>query len=550
VIQKKRNELRVALEESRSARFDGYEFIASTDRWHLSKDVSISLKWARHLLPKAMSNSLRICLAQFAERYAAGTVNRLNETFKSYVKWVIEQRGAIVCVTSGDLLGYREYLAGKNQNSLYSISSLIRGWHRLGLSGVDGDAAHLLREWRLKGDPKGVAVLTRDPYKGPLSDVEFEALHIGLVHAYEKGLIDLEDFTLTMLFVVTGRRPRQLGDLKSKDLLVVPGVGNVKEYAIRIPRIKQGSDVWRSDFRDFALEPNLAWMVTELLKENKEKLFEIVPNAAKELFDELPLFPQWRVLRRESGQSIGGLVATMRTIYFHRTTDKLRGSVRSCTDLLCVSSERVSGHIHIFPTRLRRTLGVRAAKEGYGELVIAELLDHTDTQNVKVYTGNVPENVDAINKAVALQLAPMAQAFAGVIVNHENEARRGDDPASRIRSNNGSIAGNCGHYGFCGAFAPVACYTCQFFQPWLDGPHEEILNQLEVENEKVRRITGDSTISTVLDRTMLAVAEVVRLCELRKGCRQKSQLMDKLSSEDVACNDKKEPNKRGRRGHD
>ena len=47
---------------------------------------------------------------------------------------------------------------------------------------------------------------------------------------------------------------------------------------------------------------------------------------------------------------------------------------------------------------------------------------HTDTQNARVYTENVPEHVDAINEAVARQLAPLAQAFAGVVIKKASDA--------------------------------------------------------------------------------------------------------------------------------
>ena len=52
---------------------------------------------------------------------------------------------------------------------------------------------------------------------------------------------------------------------------------------------------------------------------------------------------------------------------------------------------------------------------------------------------NVPEHVDAINKAVAQQLAPLAQAFAGIVVAKEENAKRGNDLASRVKCENGNL---------------------------------------------------------------------------------------------------------------
>ena len=172
----------------------------------------------------------------------------------------------------------------------------------------------------------------------------------------------------------------------------------------------------------------------------------------------------------------------------------------------------------VSPTRFRRTIGTRAAMEGHGELIIADLLDHSDIQNVVVYVEATPEIIERIDKAMALQLAPRAQAFMGIIIEDESKAKRGEDPASRIRSPdiatpNGGGVGTCGKYGFCGAYAPVACYTCRKFQAWLDGPHEIVLEELISKREKTLEQPGDERIAFVNDRTILAVADVVRKCK-------------------------------------
>jgi hypothetical protein len=161
-------------------------------------------------------------------------------------------------------------------------------------------------------------------------------------------------------------------------------------------------------------------------------------------------------------------------------------------------------------------MATRAAREGYGALIIAELLDHSDTQNAVVYTENVPEHVYALNEAVGSQLAPLARVFQGQIVDSERDAIRGDDLASRVRSPDGKAVGNCGQNGFCGGFGPIACYTCRDFQAWLDAPHEEVLQWLIDDKERKLAIIKDETIATINDRTIYAVGEVIRRCEQRK----------------------------------
>jgi hypothetical protein len=76
--------------------------------------------------------------------------------------------------------------------------------------------------------------------------------------------------------------------------------------------------------------------------------------------------------------------------------------------------------------------------------------------------------------------------------------------------------GNCGKFGFCGFLAPIACYTCNNFNAWLDGPHEKILHTLIEERDRLSS-TADKRIAAVNDRTILAVAQVVEACKKQKG---------------------------------
>jgi len=200
----------------------------------------------------------------------------------------------------------------------------------------------------------------------------------------------------------------------------------------------------------------------------------------------------------------------------HARLDAINYTMMRVKDTISVISERTGAITNINPYRFRYTLGTNLAREGRGEYVIAEALDHSDTQNVGVYVKNIPEIVARIDKAVALQLAPLAQAFQGLLVVDETTAGRGGDRSSRICSAGGNV-GSCGSYGFCGALAPVACYTCSHFQPWLDGPHELVLDELIRERDSVYEDTGDLKIASVNDRLILAVSDVVNRCNAMKS---------------------------------
>lgn len=202
----------------------------------------------------------------------------------------------------------------------------------------------------------------------------------------------------------------------------------------------------------------------------------------------------------------------------HYTGNDLSRRMERISSVLKVHSERTARLVTASPRRLRYTRGTRAAMEGASELVIAELLDHSDTGNVGIYVEAVPEIVQRIDRGMAMHLAPLAQAFTGQLIDTEDEAARGNDPTSRIVSPRRMTCpvGSCGLFGFCSALAPIACYTCRNFQPWLDGPHEEVLDNLLAERARVMEETGDARIAAVNDRTIYACAEVVRRCAERR----------------------------------
>jgi hypothetical protein len=167
--------------------------------------------------------------------------------------------------------------------------------------------------------------------------------------------------------------------------------------------------------------------------------------------------------------------------------------------------------------RFRITLAQRAVDDGKDKYTVAELLDHSDTQNVGVYFEASPAMVERLDRFMAMELAPLAQAFAGVLVLSEADARRGNDLKSRIydktlRDNVDRPLGTCGQLSFCGLHVPFACYTCRHFQPWIDAPHEEFLLALIEDRDRMVAESYSPKIYNIKNRTILAVAEVIQLC--------------------------------------
>lgn len=483
----------------------GVEFDPRGDRWAFRDATNtVSVNFATWPATDSFVESAKQVLLWYAEHMSSATVVSLHNHLAHFLKTVCAGRGeGLEEITSTDLINYRAALPDATFWYFGKLSGLLKKWHNLGYPGVAADAVALLKQLRTRGGAKGEAVRTHDPLHGPFTDIEVESIQSALARAYADGKVSREAYLLVYLYMLLGQRSVQYAALKVCDVGVSRARDGTSTYTLRVPRAKQRNQQTRTEFKDRVLIPQ----VGELLVQHRDAVLEVFRGLLLDPVD-APLFP---ARRRKGGEPKG--------FEYHRTAYSIGLALENTLRSLGVMSERTGRPLHIHPKRFRSTMATRAAIEGHGELILAELLDHTDTQNVGVYIEARPELVERIDRAIAMRLAPMAQAFAGVIIDDESQAIRAGDPSSRVCDPKIDPSmkpmGSCGKHGFCGFLAPISCYTCVSFQPWLDGPHEVVLDYLIGERDRLAA-KADLRIAAVNDRTILAVAEVVRLCESRR----------------------------------
>lgn len=477
-----------------------WEFADQSRRFRLNFD---SFKGYCH---PDLIHSFKKVLLFYIQNTSASHSRNIFWRFLYFIQSVADDSMNLLCnISSIHIINYKANLPANQQWYLSTLSGFFKKWHSLGYPGIEPDVVSFFTQIRLKGNRKGDAVRTMDSIVGPYTEIELQALQGAINDAYAAGDITTREYVLVWLFMALGPRNVQIAALKIKDFNVQYASDGTPSYLLNVPRAKQRASRIRDQFRQRALIKEIGEVLEVWLEDVKNQYLHLSGGTMKNCIDpgDLPLFPVW---------------GKPNPINFEHHADgkDLAREILKVFKNLYVISERTGDEMHVTTRRFRYTLGTRAAQEGHGELIIADLLDHTDTQQVGVYVESTPEIMERIDKALALQLAPMAQAFMGQIIHDESEAERGDDPASRIRSPKSDPAtgcvGNCGKYGFCGAFAPIACYTCRNFRAWLDGPHVEILDDLLSERERLLKQTGDERIAFANDRTIFAVAEVVRKC--------------------------------------
>ena len=152
---------------------------------------------------------------------------------------------------------------------------------------------------------------------------------------------------------------------------------------------------------------------------------------------------------------------------------------------------------------------------------LAWLLDHSTLASAGIYIDNLPEHAAQINAAMSgsLTLLRFASLFRGRLVDREADAVAGDDPLHSRLHYQGTAAATCGKRKQCGLGGgiPLACYTCDHFQPWLDGPHEAVLGNLLRERRRLDELCGAAHPATTRrDTTIIAVINVIQRCHARR----------------------------------
>ncbi len=486
-----------------------YIFSLYEHYWVLDKNIKIPVIDIYDLLDEPTLTGYIKTLAFYASTLSSAHTKNIH----SYMVHMLQRLDSREINELG-LINYRASLSTENEYYLSTIRGFLRKWHDLGYLGISDEVIELLDGWVLKGNVKGNIIKRLDPVKGPLSDIELQAFNEGAVQAFESDDISLTNMALGLAISNTGRRPIQISHLRIKDVLNGKNNRGETTYLLNVPRAKQRATDFRQQFKQFAITKEL-WVILSSQTEHVIHSIEEILGFKLQQPDrlDLPLFPDMVEIKNVT--SPNQLRAALKTDHLHIKSSKVTSTCRHIADVAKIYSERTGELLNISSNRFRYTTGTRAAREGFGEMVIAELLDHSDNQNAGVYIENIPEHVASLDQAVGHQLAHYAQAFAGVLVNTETDAVRGDDLTSRIRVE-GEGVGTCGSYGFCGANVPIPCYTCMHFQPWLDGPHEIIYEELIAERTRLIEVTGDKQIAAVNDRSIIAVADVIQRCSARR----------------------------------
>lgn len=138
--------------------------------------------------------------------------------------------------------------------------------------------------------------------------------------------------------------------------------------------------------------------------------------------------------------------------------------------------------------------------------LLSHWLGHTTERALEAYYNDPAEQARVIDEAMGPALAPLAMAFAGALIDSDEQATRATDPTSKLEfSRPGELlsVGRCGKHSFCATTSvPIPCYRCKHFEPLVHAPHHEVLDALlqrQSEENQALRIGGQRNLLIPID---------------------------------------------------
>ncbi|MDN4035881.1 site-specific integrase [Massilia sp. YIM B02443] len=420
-----------------------------------------------------------------------------------------------------DLAGVRHFWNDANvlEDYKFLFRGVIERWTKNRFTGIDEAVLEFLRRQKVTRRIVGESVLTWDPISGPLTDNEFKGYYESLIDAYAEARLKEHEFLITWLVTALGIRPRQVALLKVCDVLRKTDNGT-ESFSISIPRIKQRGQIPRDEMYEWPVIDEIGSLLYKHGR-NQEKMFDGLVNDIDQspLFtDEVycdvgipqPIFPTANKGRGEESRESKNSGANLS---LHMAVSSVIDVLRNVFDSLDFSSERVGNRIVLNARRLRKTYGTRLAADNVPAPVLAAMLGHRDIRSSKPYIAATSRLQDRLDKSLAFELAPLAQAFRGEFLTEADNRSNGAVIRDLRLVPSGEQLGKCDKTGYCGYAAPVACYTCKKFRPWKDAPHELIFDFLwERRRKRSADFEKDVHMTMLHDRTILAVAQVILQC--------------------------------------
>ncbi|MEZ9026855.1 tyrosine-type recombinase/integrase [Vibrio cyclitrophicus] len=326
---------------------------------------------------------------------------------------------------------------------------------------------------------KGRDVLTPMKNRGCLTAKENPVFikAINNIDYTQLSLTELHGFISLRIAQLLGARDVQVRNLKVKHFHIKD-----KQYFLDIPRAKQRGRNSRKSFK--------RRMITTRLGRQIEHLIERMNSYGLGDISDYPL-----LCTLSSRKVLSITKKKLSTSVFH---SRISG-IQSKLNLGFTVNNR----------RLRKTFCSTLVSQGTSLKVIAELMDHSDLQQLEIYYRQTYRVSQKLNEILINEFGYVLDVFHGRIIKEGEETQKGQGIFVQTKSRSLYKIGSCGSNKLCTLSPPLSCYGCPSVELFEDAEHGEVLESF---TEEARHIFGDQHVSKLLENdSFLAISSVINI---------------------------------------
>lgn len=364
---------------------------------------------------------------------------------------------------------YRNLMTEVNHSSTKSLLRIIYRWCvEEELPYFDEDFYdYYLASLRFGTDEgKGLDVIMEIPDRGPLT-IKEERIFISTLNSVSPETLNthaLQGLVSLKCSQVLGIRNIQVIKLTFSDLQI----SDKGVFTLRVLRAKQRGRANNDVYKIRPITKTLATLIS-LLKARYEYIL------GKKVTDDWPVISDYYSI---SGKLVKQQIKITKTTFITKQFMIAAGLDFKVTN-----------------RRLRKTFCSRLIAKGTPLPVVAELMDHSDLQQLEVYYRQSHKIAEKLEQVLRNEAADIIDVFTGKVVTSDNVSQRGQGIFATSNHLNIVQIGSCGSATPCSLQPPLSCYNCSSLEAFEDVDHKAVIDTMI---EEVKISFGDSHAINIL----------------------------------------------------
>lgn len=353
----------------------------------------------------------------------------------------------------------RAYMESDKLGSSKSIIRIIYGWFvEEGLPFFDEDFFDLYLDTLKFGadEGKGKDVIMELRNRGPLTFREQRLFReaISKVNPEELSIIELQGMVALKIGQTLGARDIQVMKLRFSHIL--QGENGVSY--IQLPRAKQRGQKNNNQYKTRVITKTLFDLIMRLKERYQQALHQPISD---QMFLLCTLTPRT------------GLPTEKRVTKGIFQTRRL--------EFECY----MSLGFKVTNRRLRKTFCTQLIAKGTPLKVVAELMDHTDLQQLEVYYRHTHHIAKKLDEALHSEASEILDAFKGKIISPEHASQSGQQIFAPTKDQTLHLIGSCGSTIPCSLNPPLSCYGCASLEAFENADHKGVVESFVAETKEV-----------------------------------------------------------------